>query len=78
MPLVGAWRNYSDKRHDNIGGYGEKLMNNPKKFTGEELKKVGVRIWLECEKCRVSWSFAPQPDGKLPEDYWQCPKGCNI
>ena len=56
----------------------EKGMQVPKQFTGEELKKVGVRIWLECEKCRVSWSFAPEPGEKLPEDYWHCPKKCNV
>lgn len=53
-------------------------MDKLVKPTFGELNKVGVKIWLQCEKCGVMWSFSTQPGDKLPEDYWQCPKKCNV
>ncbi len=54
-------------------------METPKQFSEGELKKVGVKIWLECSKCGVMWTPSLQPDGEMSkEDYWRCPKGCNL
>ena len=46
----------------------------PKRFTTEELKKVGVKMiasggWLQCEKCGQKWSpNIYSPGGGDPED----------
>ena len=53
-------------------------MDTPKDLTETELKKVGLKIWLECERCGITWTPGTLPNGKLPEDYWHCPKKCNI
>ena len=54
----------------------------PKRFSPAELKKVGVTvseltIWLTCDRCGERMSPQIQPGGKLPRNYWRCPKGCN-
>ncbi len=59
------------------GSQGETLDKHVKS-SFEELKKVGLKIWLQCEKCGVMWSFGAQSGEKLPQDYWQCPKKCNV
>jgi hypothetical protein len=39
-------------------------MDEPKDFTETELKKVGLKIWLECERCGITWTPGTLPNGK--------------
>ena len=55
----------------------------PKRYTKEELLKVGVELinqhtaHLKCMICGQVWSPNLLEGGKLPKGYWQCPNGCN-
>lgn len=59
-------------------------MKGPKRFSENELKKVGIQsvsmstTMLKCSKCKATWSPNLREGGKLPKGYWQCPKGCNV
>ncbi|MFH1282343.1 MAG: hypothetical protein ABII27_01610 [bacterium] len=53
------------------------------RFSIREMEKRGVAIlqragWLECMSCGQEWSPMLRPGGRLPRNYWQCPRGCNV
>ena len=54
----------------------------PRRASKSELKKCGVTLseshfWLTCDRCGERWEPQIQPGGRLPQNYWRCPKGCN-
>jgi hypothetical protein len=52
-------------------------------MTAAELQSLGIAILdrrdllLQCRCCGQTWSPALVADGKLPFDYWLCPRSCN-
>jgi|GEM_PF-2056591 len=64
----------------------------PRSCTEDELAKVGVNVLepyykgeplpqaplLECQMCGEMWGPNLLPNGRLPSDYWKCPKGCDV
>jgi hypothetical protein len=36
-----------------------------------------VRVWFECQRCKVMWSPTPESTDQAIESQWLCPKGCN-
>ena len=61
---------------------GRKMRVGPRRASTSELKKVGVtmsesQIWLTSDSCGERWQPQIQPGGRMPRDYWRCPKGCN-
>ena len=61
---------------------GRKIRVGPRRASKSELKKVGVtlsesQIWLTCDRCGERWEPQIQPGGRLPQNYWRFPKGCN-
>jgi len=57
--------------------------SGPARFSGPELKKVGViitdrhSVHLRCGACEQEWSPNLLTGGKLAPGYWKCPNGCN-
>lgn len=54
------------------------------RFSEAEMKKHNVeiidkrKVRLKCLSCGMVWSPMVGSEGRLPRNYWQCPKGCNI
>jgi hypothetical protein len=52
-------------------------------FEQADLARVGVQMLhlsqavLGCKRCGARWSPEVSPGGRLPQDWWQWPQGCN-
>jgi len=52
-------------------------------MTAGELDSLGISILgkgdlvLQCKCCGQTWTPVMNADGKLPFDYWLCPRTCN-
>ena len=52
-------------------------------MTGAELASLGIAILdkrdllLQCNCCGQTWLPELDANGKLPFDYWLCPRACN-
>jgi hypothetical protein len=52
-------------------------------MTAAELASLGIAILdkrdlvLQCKHCGQTWVPELDSNGKLPFDYWQCPRTCN-
>jgi hypothetical protein len=52
-------------------------------MTAAELANLGIAILdkrdliLQCTSCGQTWLPALDANGKLPFDYWLCPRTCN-
>ena len=52
-------------------------------MTAAELDRLGIAILdkrdlvLQCKRCGQTWLPQLNADGKLPFDYWMCPRSCN-
>ncbi len=52
-------------------------------MTAAELARLGIEILdkrepiLQCNSCGQTWSPQLDANGKLPFDYWLCPRTCN-
>jgi hypothetical protein len=54
------------------------IMIRPQRFTELQFAKVSVEIVgerLHCQTCGQVWSPNQLAGGRLPQRYWQCPKG---
>ena len=62
-----------------------KNAQRPARLSAGEMAKVGVdyrqenngEVFLTCQNCGSAWSPNMLAGGKLPRNYWRCPKGCN-
>jgi len=52
-------------------------------MTAAELESLGIAVLdkpdvvLQCRRCGQTWLPELDANGKLPFDYWRCPRSCN-
>jgi hypothetical protein len=60
------------------------VTDHPRDMSEVQLARIGVRVLgtaelrLQCTTCGETWTPREAPDGSVEDDYWLCPRRCNV